>query len=210
MPLAITKGLELFLLFIVLPVSFLLAYPIEIKVGLTLIGFIYVLVSLKKEGFLKPKFPNTSYWKPFWREVIIKLGIIIVVTSLYVFWMAPDKLFSFVLKKPGIWILILFVYSFLSVWPQEIIYRTFFYNRYDSLLKNKWLLIFINAILFSLAHLFFRNVLVLILTFIGGLLFAFTYQKTKSTTLVSIEHAIYGNWLFTVGMGEMLAFPGVD
>jgi hypothetical protein len=25
--------------------------------------------------------------------------------------------------------------------------------------------------------------------------------------LVSIEHAIYGNWLFTVGMGEMLAFP---
>jgi hypothetical protein len=25
--------------------------------------------------------------------------------------------------------------------------------------------------------------------------------------LTSIEHAIYGNWLFTIGMGEMLAFP---
>jgi hypothetical protein len=28
--------------------------------------------------------------------------------------------------------------------------------------------------------------------------------------LVSIEHAIYGNWLFTVGMGQMLAFPGME
>jgi len=25
--------------------------------------------------------------------------------------------------------------------------------------------------------------------------------------LVSIEHAIYGCWLFTVGMGSMLGFP---
>jgi len=48
------------------------------------------------------------------------------------------------------------------------------------------------------------------LTFIGGVLFAYTYQKTKSTALVAIEHAVYGNWLFTVGMGEMLAFPGVN
>ena len=70
--------------------------------------------------------------------------------------------------------------------------------------------IFLNATLFSLAHIFFRNTLVLILTFLGGLLFAFTYHKSKSTLLVSIEHAIYGNWLFTVGMGEMLAFPGAD
>lgn len=47
----------------------------------------------------------------------------------------------------------------------------------------------------------------MILTFIGGLLFALTFKKTKSTLLVSIEHAIYGSWLFTVGMGEMLGFP---
>jgi hypothetical protein len=47
----------------------------------------------------------------------------------------------------------------------------------------------------------------MILTFIGGILFAFTFKKTKSTLLVSIEHAIYGCWLFTVGMGEMLGFP---
>lgn len=47
----------------------------------------------------------------------------------------------------------------------------------------------------------------MVLTFVGGLLFAFTFQKTKSTLLVTVEHAIYGSWLFTVGMGNMLGFP---
>jgi membrane protease YdiL (CAAX protease family) len=69
------------------------------------------------------------------------------------------------------------------------------------------LFILINAGLFSLAHLFFRNALVMLLTFLGGILFALTFKKTKSTLLVSIEHSIYGCWLFTVGMGEILGFP---
>ena len=133
-----------------------------------------------------------------------------MITSLYVFWIAPDQLFSVLIQKPKLWIVILFIYSFFSVWPQEIIYRTFFFSRYQNLIKNKWLFTFINAILFSLAHIFLKSFLVQLLTFVGGFLFALTYQKTKSTTLVSIEHAIYGNWIFTVGMGEMLAFPGAN
>ncbi len=204
------RGVELFLLFILLPLSFLIDYPIVIKIILTLLGFVYILILLKRSGLLKLTFPSKAYWRPFWRETLIKLIVVVLVTGLYVFFIAPDKLFSVLIKKPQLWIMILFIYTFLSVWPQEIIYRTFFYDRYAALVKNKWLLIFINAILFSLAHLFLRSFLVQVLTFVGGVLFAYTYQKTKSTTLVSIEHAIYGNWLFTVGMGEMLAFPGAD
>ena len=72
---------------------------------------------------------------------------------------------------------------------------------------SKRLLVFMNAIVFSLGHIFFKNTLVLLLTFFGGFLFALTYYKTNSTLLVSIEHAIYGCWLFTIGMGSMLGFP---
>ncbi|WP_299181458.1 CPBP family glutamic-type intramembrane protease [uncultured Aquimarina sp.] len=202
-----TRGIELFFLFVLLPVSFLFTYPILVKVGLTVAGFIYILVYLRKSRLLKLKFPDKTFWKPFWKETVIKLAIIVIITSLYVFWVAPDKLFSVLIKKPILWGVILIVYTFLSVWPQELIYRTFFYDRYENLIKSKWLFVFLNAILFSLAHIFLRSFLVQLLTFLGGLLFAFTYQRTKSTTLVSIEHAIYGNWLFTVGMGDMLAFP---
>jgi membrane protease YdiL (CAAX protease family) len=202
------KCLELFCFFILLPISFLLDSHFLFKGIPTILGFTYILIMLKKKGLLKMKFPIKEYWKPFLKEIMVKLGIIVIVTGMYVFLIAPDKLFSVLIKRPELWVIILFVYTFLSVWPQEIIYRTFFYERYEGLIKNKWLFIFINAILFSLAHLFLLSFLVQVLTFIGGLLFAYTYQKTKSTILVSIEHAIYGNWLFTVGMGEMLAFPG--
>lgn len=204
------KGLELFFLFILLPISFLIDSHFLFKVIPTILGFIYILFFLKRKNLLKLKFPDKDHWKTFWRETIIKFAIVVLVTGLYVFLIAPDTLFSIVIKKPGLWIIILFVYTFLSVWPQEIIYRTFFFERYKEWVNNKWLFIFINAILFSLAHLFLRSFLVQTITFIGGVLFAYTYQKTKSTTLASIEHAIYGNWLFTVGMGEMLAFPGVE
>ena len=53
----------------------------------------------------------------------------------------------------------------------------------------------------------FHSLLILLFTFIGGYIFAYTYQKTKSWFWVCAEHAIYGSWLFTVGMGTMLGFP---
>ncbi len=205
----VSKGLELFFIFVVLPISFLINYPIAIKIALVLIGFIAMLVYLKRAKLLKLMPTKGLDWPSFWKQTVGKLLIIAVVTIVYVYWIAPEKLFAVVLQKPLMWITILFVYSFFSVWPQEIVYRTFFYERYQSLFANPWLCMFINAILFSLAHIFLQSFLVQVLTFIGGLLFAYTYHKTKSTNLVTIEHAIYGNWLFTVGMGEMLAFPGV-
>ncbi len=130
-----------------------------------------------------------------------------MLTSLFVWLTDSQSLFNVLLNKPKLWLFILFVYSFFSVYPQEIIYRTFYFERYKALFKNDSLFIFVNAIIFSLGHIFFKNSLVIILTFLGGLLFAITYIKTKSTLLVSIEHAVYGCWLFTIGMGGMLGFP---
>jgi len=138
---------------------------------------------------------------------LVLLAVIITLTIGYVYFTDVSKLFIVLKSKPVLWISILFFYSVFSVYPQELIYRTFFFVRYESLFKNKSLLIFVNAIAFCLVHFFFQNTLVLILTFLGGILFALIFVKTKSTLLVTIEHAIYGSWLFTVGMGEMLGFP---
>ncbi len=204
------KGIELLLFFVLLPVGLLLDVHPIFKIIPVVIGFIYILYVLRKKGMLKLQLPGKERWSLFWKETFIKLILIALITGLYVVFVAPENLFSVVVKKPWLWVVILFVYTFLSVWPQEIIYRTFFYERYEKLVANQWFFIFINAILFSLAHLFLRSMMVQLLTFVGGLLFAYTYKKTRSTTLVSIEHALYGNWLFTVGMGEMLAFPGAE
>ncbi|WP_055445721.1 CPBP family intramembrane glutamic endopeptidase [Lacinutrix mariniflava] len=201
------KLIEFFLIFIVTPVSFTIDFPFWIKGIIAVTGFvyiIYVLLNIQKKKFSIAKHLN---WSLFLRNTLIKLAGIAFITIAFVFFSDKESLFKVLLNKPLMWLVLLFVYSTFSVYPQELIYRTFYFERYENLFQNKKLFIFINAIVFSLAHLFFRNTLVIVLTFLGGLLFAFTYKKTKSTLLVSIEHAIYGCWLFTVGMGEMLGFP---
>lgn len=203
-------SLELFVLFIIIPLSLSISIPVWLKSVLLVLGFMYAIIIMLREEKGSFKIQRNLEWKPFWKRTLILFVAISVITSLYVFFMEANKLFCVPINKPKLWIIILLVYTFLSVWPQEIIYRTFFFTRYERLFYNKKILVFVNAIIFSMAHLFFRNTLVIVLTFVGGLLFGMTYLKTKSTLLVSIEHAIYGNWLFTVGMGQMLAFPGME
>lgn len=201
------KLIEFFIIFFVIPVSFSIKFPSWIKLIIGVFGFcyiIYVFLRVEKNTF---KIVKNLNWKNFFKQTFIKLIGIAILTSLYVYFTKSSDLFIVLRNKPLLWLVILFIYSFFSVYPQELIYRTFYFERYQELFQNKKLFIFINAIVFSLAHLFFRNGLVIILTFLGGLLFAFTYKKTKSTLLVTIKHTIYGCWLFTVGMGEMLGFP---
>jgi membrane protease YdiL (CAAX protease family) len=201
------KFIELLLIFILIPIIFAFSYAPILKLIIGVLGLTYIMYVLFKIEKIKIRIEKNSNWKAFWKSTIIKFLIIAFVTSLFVWFTAPKSLFSVMLNKPKLWLLILIFYSVFSVYPQELLYRTFFFKRYSALFKNENLFIFINALLFSLAHLFFKNTLVLLLTFIGGILFAITFNKTKSTFLVSIEHSIYGCWLFTVGMGTMLGFP---
>jgi membrane protease YdiL (CAAX protease family) len=201
------KSLELLIIFVLIPLSFAFNYAPLLKLVIGVLGFSYIIFVLFKIEKIKIKIEKNVNWMAFWKSILIKFLIIAIITTLYVWFTDAKNLFTVLLNKPKLWVLILLFYSLFSVYPQELLYRTFFFKRYTSLCKNENLFIFINALLFSMAHLFFKNTLVLLLTFIGGILFAITFKKTKSTLLVSIEHSIYGCWLFTVGMGNMLGFP---
>jgi membrane protease YdiL (CAAX protease family) len=60
-----------------------------------------------------------------------------------------------------------------------------------------------NAVLFGWAHVIVHNLTAMLLTTAGGLLFASSYQKSRSTLLVAVEHALYGDFVFSVGIGGM-------
>ena len=204
------KLIELFLLFVLFPIALALPYAIGLKMGLGILGFVYILWVMARVENIRFQIPKQLPWRTFWKRTLIIFLIIALLTILFVWWQAPQHLFYVPFQHPLLFFFILFFYSILSVWPQEILYRTFFFKRYGVFFNSTYLLVFVNATLFSLAHLFFRNTLVIVLTFLGGILFGLTFLKYKSTTLVTIEHAIYGNWLFTVGMGQMLGFPGME
>lgn len=198
---------ELTLLFFILPVSLILPLPPLLLATIAMSAVVYCIWLMSKHGQLSKMKLLALPIDMNWRPTLLRIIMFIACSTTLVWWFLPDKLFFVIRENPLMWLSISIFYSVVSVYPQELIYRHFFYWRYSHLLAPKQFII-MNAILFSLAHTIFMNNLVFLLTLVGGFLFANTYRSSKSLMMTSIEHAIYGLWLYTVGLGEMLAFPG--
>jgi hypothetical protein len=119
----------------------------------------------------------------------------------------PEAFLHMVKNETQLFILLLLLYPLISVLPQELLYREFFFSRYHWKLsvQNQ---IMLNAILFMWAHMVFENSVALMLTFIAGVLFAHTYLKSRSFLLVCVEHTLYGYLLFVSGLGELFFQSG--
>ncbi|MFT7327899.1 MAG: membrane protease YdiL (CAAX protease family) [Crocinitomicaceae bacterium] len=199
--------IELILLFVIIPLLLALPAFIELKIFSVIIGFVYVLFALYEYTKFKIKKPQKKLITFFWKSIIFRLIPIIIFGLIFIKFISPESFFRLVIEDTRLWIVIIFFYSLGSVLPQEIIYRNFFFQRYHSLILNRKLFIIINAFLFAISHSFLNSWIVIAVTFLGGLMFALTYEKTRSTILVTIEHSLYGLVLFTIGIGPLLAFP---
>ncbi len=124
------------------------------------------------------------------------------------FLLAPDRFFDFVRNRPLVWATIMLLYPVLSVYPQGIVYRTFIFHRYRKLFPSARSRILVSALAFSLVHVVFMNWVAPALTLGGGLLFAWTYERTRSPLLVAIQHALFGCFLFTIGLGKYIYSGG--
>lgn len=102
--------------------------------------------------------------------------------------------------RPALLAVIWLAYPWFSAYPQEVTHRVFFWRRYEALMPRT-ALIAVNAVAFAWMHALFWNWIALAITFVGGLLFAWTYDRTRSGLAAGIEHALYGNWCFTIGLG---------
>lgn len=120
----------------------------------------------------------------------------------------PERLFALAAERPGKWAKIMTLYPFTSVLAQELVYRVFFFHRYGPLFKNRWTLIAANAFVFAFGHILFRNWIALVATVLGGALFAWRYERTRSFWAVWVEHVLWGWLVFTVGLGVYF-FTGV-
>ena len=202
------NSIEFILFFILYPI-FLAISSIPLNYKLYTVPFVFTYVVYVSYLDRKALFFKRNFIKPpyFWKTTGFRLLIVIISSLTYMLFTNKDLLFISILTQPILWIKMIFVYTLFSVIPQEYIYRALYFHRYKDLFKSSGTFFLVNALVFSLGHLMFKSSLVLIITFIGGFLFAYTYQKTKSIFWVSVEHVIYGGWLFTVGMGKMLGFP---
>ena len=118
--------------------------------------------------------------------------------------MNQENWFSLPRNSFNDWLMLLLLYPILSVMPQELIFRTYFFHRYKRIMPSKTVRIIVSASVFALAHIVYANVLAVLLAFLGGLLFSYTYAQSRSTSVCVIEHSLWGLWMFTLGLGDVL------
>ena len=167
-----------------------------------------VLVSVLCLGvlLLDPSFDRRRLWKVEGFGVALRctLGRFLpaaIVVGIVFALLQPERLFEFPRGNPRLWLVVMVLYPVLSVYPQEIIFRTYLFHRYRDLLPPGWVTILVSGAAFGLAHLFFANWVAPLMTAVGGVLFARTYHETRSTLPAVVEHALWGDFVFTIGLG---------
>src|ERR1700757_15530 len=140
--------------------------------------------------------------RPFLTAILIRDAVCLVGLGIAVYLLAPQLLFSLIRRSPRLWALIFVLYPLISVYPQELLYRAYFFHRSQPLFGRGWGLMAASALAFGFVHIIFRNWLAVGLCVTGGFLFSLTYQTSGSFLLACLDHAIFGNFLFTIGLGQ--------
>ncbi|WP_248323054.1 CPBP family intramembrane glutamic endopeptidase [Caballeronia sp. Sq4a] len=150
-------------------------------------------------------YENDWNWRGFragLRAVGLRFAVLASLVVLAVWHFTPHALLSLPRAHPGMWLLVILLYPVLSVWPQELIFRSFLLHRYKPLFGVNRGYIAASALAFGYAHLIFLNWVAPAMTAVGGALFAATYRDRRSLALACFEHALYGCLVFTVGLGQ--------
>jgi membrane protease YdiL (CAAX protease family) len=196
-------AVEFLVLLVALPLGYLFS-PVRFP-ALPLLWLVagYALWQLLRDPhFCRSRLWNASQFPGSMSAILALFALGALALWLAVRRFAPQLEWSLVRGHPAFWAVMMVAYPVVSVYPQGLLYRAFFFERYARLFPGKWAMIVASAAAFAFLHIIFRNSLAVALTFAGGLLFAVRYAKTGSLATSSFEHALYGCWLFTVGLGQ--------
>ncbi|QIE54592.1 CPBP family intramembrane metalloprotease [Pikeienuella piscinae] len=136
-----------------------------------------------------------------WRIILLLVAATVSVSVAVIFAFAPHRFLDLPQHRTGLWLAIMAFYPLLSALPQEIIYRSLFFERYGALFPSKWAAVTANGAAFALGHLFFANGVTLSMTAVGGAFMGWAYLRHRSFGLAWVLHSLAGQIIFTVGLG---------
>ena len=156
--------------------------------------------------FRDPSFDRRAMWRAsavpkFGRTLLARSFAAAALLLALAWWLNPAGFLALPRERPVLWTLIVVLYPVLSVYPQELIFRAFFAHRYRALFGEGAGMVTAGAAAFALVHVVFRSPWAFALTAVAGLALADTYRRTRSLAACSLEHALYGAWVFTAGLG---------
>jgi hypothetical protein len=168
-------------------------------IPLALIAAVFLILLLKDPTFNRNVL--TTFNKTYLGKSVARIIIITILLVWFTWWIFPELFFMYPVENFNAYVITFFLYPVASVFPQEIIYRVYYFHRYHRVIPEKYLLMLSNALIFGLTHLIYGNWIAPIATFLAGWIFIYNYYQTRSLLNVSLEHYFYGLVMFTIGFG---------
>lgn len=91
--------------------------------------------------------------------------------------------------------LILVSYALLSAPLQEVVFRGIIIRRLEVITKNKWIIIGISSVLFALVHVMFWNPMLVVATFLGGMVWGWLFMRYGNLWPIQVSHSVLGSIL---------------
>lgn len=196
---------EFLILFLGVPlVLALVLEPAQMRyvlIGSALLGAILLAIT--------PSFKWSSLWtgRVNWIGFML-LGVITLAVSVVLcLLILPERLFLILKEMPLLVPILAIGYPIILVLPQELIFRPLFFERYNGLFNSERQAVWINAGLFSFAHLMYWHWVVFLLTFVGSFIFTRSYLRGSFPEAIAY-HSIAGLMIFMSGLGWLFYSGG--
>ena len=193
--------LEFLALFIGVPIIMVLTfglYPLfPVIIGLALVACI--LLRLTPGWSFRQLFKGPVIGE--WRIIAIYFVLTLATCLIFVFTLIPERFLELPTHQTNLWILIMVAYPLVSAFPQEVIFRSLFFERYERLFPTEWTAIVANGFVFGFGHLFYDNWITIAMTGVGGAIMGWAYLRHRSVGLAWVLHALAGQIIFTTGLG---------
>lgn len=196
-------GFELLCIYVAVPLLMYERVLPNWPIPFLLFGVVWALLVLRGDSsFDRRLLVRRADLGSGFRKILIRDVSLLLLLGLAVWLAAPKMLFSLIKTAPALWFLVMILYPVLSVYPQELLYRAYFFHRFKPLFGGGAGMIAASAMLFGFAHIIFGRWIPIALTTLGGVLFGLTYRKSGSLLLACLEHALFGDFIFTIGIGR--------
>lgn len=190
---------EWIILFVALPLAlkWLPVQPLYYLIGFGVLTAVYLVQvsTFSNKIFLQWTSIN-------WLNHLLLFLSTTLVLSLAIFFFKNKLWLQFPMAKTDKYLLSLLLYPLLSVIPQELLYRAFYYHRYSQLFTNRNLLLVTNSFAFGFSHIIYGNWVAPVGAFLISFIFSIVYLKSKSLPIVCLVHYVYGIMIFTIGFGH--------
>lgn len=206
---------EFALLFFGIPFLCIAALNADRRFGQALIpallfgGATCTILLLRDRRFDRRQFWNWAACRAFLVPMLVRFAVCAAGLTGALLAFAPEAIFSLPRRSTGLWAIIMVLYPLFSAYPQEVMFRAFFAQRYAPIFASPGLMLVASAFAFGFGHIILNWVAVL-LCVAGGAIFMHTYLRTRSLLAAAIEHGLYGNFLFTIGFGQFLYLGAGD